>query len=184
MQCALKLCKPAAAKEQPVSPQEGSSQAAVVDRMEEVRLALLEAASQRSLYRPLVLRTTSRAVAVLLAVAQGQRLLVKAAGGCPDLPSSNCISWVVCPEVEPHMQFWEGADGGGRRLRPAGPGVRWAWMGAMLLSCCVADCCRWTPQAVQQCHGLVAPCNPRPVMVRAGMGKQRLQLLWAAALIW
>ena len=85
----------------------------MVDRLEEVRLALLEAANQRSLYRPLVLRTTSRALAVLLAVAQGQRLLVKAAGGCPGLHSLSCTGRGVCPEVELHMQFWEGAVGGG-----------------------------------------------------------------------
>ena len=105
MQCALKLCPPAAAKEQPASPKPGSIQAAVVDCMEEVRLALLEAANQRSLYRPLVLRTTSRAVAVLLAVSQGQRLLVKAAGGCPGLHSLSCIGWGACPEVELHIIF-------------------------------------------------------------------------------
>lgn len=109
----MRLCPPAAAKEQHASPKEGSSQAAVVDRLEEVRLALLEAANQRSLYRPLVLRTTSRAVAVLLAVAQGQRLLVKEAGGCPGLQSLSWVGWDACPDVELHMQFWEGAVGGG-----------------------------------------------------------------------
>ena len=138
MQRALKSFPPAAAKEQPASPKPGSVQAAVVDRMEEVRLVLLEVANQRSLYRPLVLRTTSRAVAVLLAVSQGQRLLVKAAGGCPGLHSLSCIGWGRCPEVELHIQFWDCAVDDGWRLRSAGQGVRWLWVGAMLLSCCMA----------------------------------------------